>query len=91
MLGSVGKSNIPCYWRFDMNKIINIKTALKIDAKMKANIEASVIKKLNDDSCTFTYAVDAALIGGIVIESDDFVLDGSLKAKISDISSKINK
>lgn len=74
-----------------MIKKIIIKTALDTDNKMKSKIEAAVQKKLGAGEYSFEYQLDRELIGGIVIESDDFVLDGSLKAKLSAISSGLNK
>lgn len=54
------------------------KIATKLESKFKSGIESE-------------YIIDESLIGGIVIEADGKILDGSLRSRLHDIKDVINR
>lgn len=74
-----------------MNKLITIKTAIKLDKQIRQEIIDSVEKKLKNPYLEFEFVVDSSLIGGILIIGDDFVLDGTIKAKLKSLDLAIDE
>lgn len=68
------------------NKIeVTIKTAHAIDGEQQSSLESALKAKLGKD-INVTYDVDASLIGGVVIHAGDQVIDGSVKNRITQLS-----
>jgi F-type H+-transporting ATPase subunit delta len=67
---------------------VMVTSALKMDSKQEASL-ASVLEKKLGKKIHLTSAVDAELIGGIVIRAGDLVIDGSVKGRLGDLASQL--
>jgi F-type H+-transporting ATPase subunit delta len=64
------------------NKVnVTVTSATPVDDKLAEQIKKSLEKKLGR-VVELTLAVDAALIGGAVIQADDMVIDGSVRTRL---------
>jgi F-type H+-transporting ATPase subunit delta len=63
------------------NKVnVTVTSATPVDEKLAEQIKKSLEKKLGR-TVELTLAVDAALIGGAIIQADDMVIDGSVRTR----------
>jgi F-type H+-transporting ATPase subunit delta len=65
---------------------VQVTSAVAIDAAQRQRLAAALKKRLKKD-VRLHCDVDASLIGGAVIRSGDFVIDGSLRARLERLSS----
>lgn len=59
-----------------------VTTAVLLDAKQKAAIEAKLLETTSYQKIEIEYAVDESLIGGMVIRIRDRVVDSSVRTKL---------
>ena len=67
---------------------VTVTSATQIDAALGEQIKKSLEKKLGR-TVELTLAVDAALIGGAVIQADDMVIDGSVRTRLQRLTEAI--
>jgi F-type H+-transporting ATPase subunit delta len=71
------------------NKVnVTVTAATQVDSGIAEQIKKSLEKKLGR-VVELTLAVDAALIGGAIIQADDMVIDGSVRTRLQRLTEKI--
>ena len=76
--------------RADVENItdVHITSAVQLDEAQRTRLLAALKKRLKRD-VRLHCAVDAGLIGGAVVRAGDFVIDGSLKARLERLATQI--
>ena len=69
---------------------VRVTSAAALTDDEKTRIEAKV-RKLVEGECEITYRVDPSLIGGAIIETENAVIDGSVRKSLQDIKGVIKK
>ena len=67
---------------------VHVTSAVQLDEQQRARLVAALKKRLKREvrlHCT----VDAALIGGAIVRAGDFVIDGSLRARLERLAAQI--
>lgn len=67
---------------------VHVTSAVQLDEAQRARLSAALKKRLKRE-VRLHCAVDASLIGGAVVRAGDFVIDGSLKARLERLASQI--
>jgi F-type H+-transporting ATPase subunit delta len=67
---------------------VHVTSAVQLDESQRRRLAAALKKRLKRE-VRLHCAVDAALIGGAVVRAGDFVIDGSLKARLERLASQI--
>ena len=67
---------------------VYVTSAVQLDEAQRARLSAALKKRLKREIRLHT-AVDASLIGGAIVRAGDFVIDGSLKARLERLASQI--
>lgn len=65
-------------------------SAFELTAKQEKDLSASLAKKLGQDvklECT----VDESLLGGVIVQAGDLVIDGSLKGRLEKMTSTLSR
>lgn len=71
------------------NKVnVTVTSATPVDDKLAEQIKKALEKKLGR-AVELTLTVDAALIGGAVIQADDMVIDGSVRTRLQRLAEAI--
>ena len=68
----------------------NVYSAVKLDSDQKAKIEAQ-LKRLFGNSLSVDYAVKPEVIGGLIIEQGDTVIDLGVQAKLQEMKKHLQK
>lgn len=76
----------------ESQKIVNVKvvSAVELTEDEKEKLNKGLEKKLSSGINT-SYVIDESLIGGILIEADGKILDGSVRTRLRDIKDVINR
>ena len=69
---------------------LKVKSAVPLSDEQKARLEKKLEGKYNCKVDT-EYIIDTALLGGVIIEADDIVVDGSLRHRMHDIKEVIGR
>lgn len=69
---------------------VRVKSAVALDDDQKARLEAKLSQNYKCSIDT-EYIVDTSLLGGVIIEADDNVIDGSLRHRMQQIKEVISK
>jgi F-type H+-transporting ATPase subunit delta len=67
---------------------VHVTSAVALDETQRARLTAALKQRLKRD-VRLHCAVDAGLIGGAVVRAGDFVIDGSLKARLESMAAQI--
>jgi F-type H+-transporting ATPase subunit delta len=67
---------------------VHVTSAVKLDEGQRTRLAAALKKRLKRD-VRLHCEVDAGLIGGAVVRAGDFVIDGSLKARLERLAAQI--
>jgi F-type H+-transporting ATPase subunit delta len=67
---------------------VHVTSAVQLDEAQRTRLAAALKKRLKRE-VRLHCAVDAALIGGAIVRAGDFVIDGSLKARLERLASQI--
>ncbi len=67
---------------------VHVTSAVQLDEAQRARLAAALKKRLQRE-VRLHCAVDARLIGGAIVRAGDFVIDGSLKARLERLASQI--
>lgn len=67
---------------------VQVSSAIALDAKQEKAIAASLEKKLGK-KVNLSSNVDESLIGGVVIQAGDLVIDGSVKGRLGELASQL--
>jgi F-type H+-transporting ATPase subunit delta len=67
---------------------VHVTSAVQLDEAQRARLTAALKKRLKRE-VRLHCAVDASLIGGAIVRAGDFVIDGSLKARLERLASQI--
>jgi F-type H+-transporting ATPase subunit delta len=67
---------------------VNVVSAVQLDEAQRQRLATALKKRLNRD-VRLHCEVDPSLIGGAVVRSGDFVIDGSLKARLDRLAAQI--
>ena len=71
------------------NKVnVTVTAATAVDKPLAEQIKKALEQKLGR-AVELTLAVDASLIGGAVIQADDMVIDGSVRARLQRLTEKL--
>ena len=68
-----------------------VTSATALSKKQKEAIEEKLLKTSSYSQFRMKYAVNPALIGGMVIQIGDRVVDGSVKTKLENMAKDLNK
>ncbi len=60
-----------------------VTTAVAMTDQQKSRLEASVAKRLGYESAQLTEKVDPAIVGGVIVEVQDRVIDGSVATQLA--------
>jgi F-type H+-transporting ATPase subunit delta len=76
--------------RADIENItdVHITSAVQLDEAQRTKLAAALKKRLKRE-VRLHCDVDAGLIGGAVVRAGDFVIDGSLKARLERLAAQI--
>ncbi|MCQ2478384.1 MAG: ATP synthase F1 subunit delta [Clostridia bacterium] len=78
-------------YRFDKNiTVVSVKSSVELSPQQKSKLK-SKLEKMLGGSAEITYTVDKSLIGGMVIETNGKIIDGSLKTKLHGIKEVISR
>ena len=66
-----------------------VQTAVPLSDTMKQNVAQSIASR-SGKKPVITYKVNPALIGGIVVQYPDRILDGSLARKVQDLGKRLS-
>lgn len=69
---------------------IRVKSAVALSDDQKTRLEAKLEQKYNHKVDT-QYIIDTTLLGGVIVEADDTVIDGSLRHRIGQIKEVIGR
>jgi F-type H+-transporting ATPase subunit delta len=64
---------------------------LALDEIQKAIITEKLLKTTKYEKMEMNYAIDASLIGGMVVRIGDRVVDSSIKSKLSELTRDLQK
>lgn len=67
---------------------VHVTSAVQLDEAQRARLAAALKKRLKRE-VRLHCAVDAGLIGGAVVRAGDFVIDGSLRARLERLATQI--
>jgi F-type H+-transporting ATPase subunit delta len=67
---------------------VYVTSAVQLDEAQRARLSAALKKRLKRE-IRLHCAVDASLIGGAIVRAGDFVIDGSLKARLERLATQI--
>jgi F-type H+-transporting ATPase subunit delta len=67
---------------------VHVTSAVQLDAAQRSRLAAALKKRLKRE-VRLHCAVDAGLIGGAIVRAGDFVIDGSLKARLERMAAQI--
>jgi ATP synthase, F1 delta subunit len=67
---------------------VHVTSAVQLDETQRTRLTAALTKRLKRE-VRLHCAVDASLIGGAIVRAGDFVIDGSLKARLERLASQI--
>jgi len=71
------------------NKVkVTVTAATQVDGAIAEQIKKALQQKLGR-AVELTLAVDASLIGGAIIQADDMVIDGSVRARLQRLTEKL--
>lgn len=68
---------------------VDVSSAFELDEDQLDDIKAALSKRFNTD-VAIQFSIDKSLIGGAVIRTDEFVLDGSIKDRIRRLYDSLN-
>lgn len=76
--------------RADVEGVVDVEViaARAIEAPQQKKLETALAKRLGRDVRLHT-RIDGSLIGGAIVRAGDFVIDGSLKARLERLASQI--
>ena len=69
----------------------DVVTAVLLDEKQKAKVEAKLLETTQYESFEMNYSVDPAIIGGMIIRIGDRVVDSSIKTKLYELTRELRK
>ena len=64
-------------------------TAVPLSAQQKAKLEEKILAKFGLKSAELKEIVDPSIIGGVIVEANHQVIDGSLKTQLENIKAKL--
>lgn len=67
-----------------------ITSAFALDSDQESALKESLKKKLGSD-VSLTTSVDESLIGGVIVQAGDMVIDGSIRSQIAALSNALNR
>jgi F-type H+-transporting ATPase subunit delta len=67
---------------------VHVTSAVQLDEAQRTRLAAALTKRLKRE-VRLHCAVDAGLIGGAIVRAGDFVIDGSLKARLERLATQI--
>jgi F-type H+-transporting ATPase subunit delta len=66
----------------------NVISAIELTDKLKQNVQ-KILEKLTGKKVELTTSVDPTIIGGIIAQVGDLVLDGSIKTQLAGLKDSI--
>ena len=66
----------------------NVISAIELSDELKANVQ-TILEKLTGKKVELTTSVDQSIIGGIIAQVGDLVLDGSIKTQLAGLKDSI--
>ncbi len=69
----------------------DVVTAIPLDDKQKAKVEAKLLETTQYEAFEMNYSVDTSIIGGMIIRIGDRVVDSSVKTKLTELTRKLRK
>ncbi len=66
-----------------------VTTAVALSEAQKAQVQAKLLETTHYETMEMHYAVDASLIGGMVIRIKDRVVDSSIRSKLNDLTKQL--
>jgi F-type H+-transporting ATPase subunit delta len=66
----------------------NVISAIELSDQLKANVQ-KILEKLTGKKVELTTSVDPSIIGGIIAQVGDLVLDGSIKTQLAGLKDSI--
>lgn len=67
-----------------------VTTAIDLDASQRERIHSRLLETTQFETLEITYYVDPSLIGGMVIQIGERVVDSSVRTKLSGLTKKLN-
>jgi hypothetical protein len=72
-----------------INSVV-ITTAVPLEAGQKENIVRQVLTLLPDRKLSFIYRIDPRIIGGIIIQTGDKLIDGSIRGRLQNLAKQMS-
>lgn len=77
---------IKCVKKYKNIGVASVTSAVALTADQKAAVEKRLIETAGYEKMEITYAIDASLIGGLIIRIEDRVVDSSIRSKLEKLS-----
>jgi F-type H+-transporting ATPase subunit delta len=70
---------------YEANGIVRgvVTSAVPLTAQQKASIESGLSKRLGIDAVTLEEKVDQEIVGGVIVEANHQIIDGSVKSQLT--------
>lgn len=68
-----------------------VTTAIPLDSQQKQRLEEQLALKLGYETAHLEEKVDAAIMGGVIIEANHQVIDGSVKTRLESLRNRIKQ
>ncbi len=68
---------------------VDVTTAYELDEQQQQKLTQALSAKLGRD-VKLTSSVDQSILGGVVVRSDDLVIDGSVRARLAKLAEALN-
>jgi F-type H+-transporting ATPase subunit delta len=79
------------YRKINHIRRVKITTAVALDEQLKEAIVARVTKEIPDEKIELETAVNADLVGGFVLESDNNLFDASIRRDLNDVKKQFSQ
>lgn len=70
---------------FEKTVRATVTTAIKLDEDQKKRLESSFANVVGANKVIFNQKIDESIIGGVILKSESYIYDGSIKSKIERI------
>ena len=88
LLAPIEKLFYTLYARDSQTVQVRVLTASEMSTEQKAALSAALEKRLQKN-IAMEYEIDPDLIGGVIIRTDEWVMDGSVKSKLQQLKTNL--
>jgi F-type H+-transporting ATPase subunit delta len=90
-LPDIAQAGVDQYRKINHIRRVKITTAVALDDQLKEAIVAKVKSEIPDEKIELETAVNADLVGGFVLESDNNLFDASIRRDLNDVKKQFSQ